>query len=198
MAPYRSYTESFNSRPHKEVDPARRQLMTATDLSIHDLTRRSTWAADITRHPYNLSIHDLTRRSTVLLACGAGKEPLSIHALTRRSTPGHRHTHLHANLSIHDLTRRSTQTRPITKPCSVFQFTTSQGGRPTSFLAFIARRSFNSRPHKEVDLLYCHVTSSSQHFQFTTSQGGRLSSQSFLRSASDFQFTTSQGGRRTP
>ena len=57
----------------------------------------------------------------------------------------------------------------------LFQFTTSQGGRPHPVLSC-----------KNMSI-----------FQFTTSQGGRLD---FLRGccavAHDFQFTTSQGGRR--
>ena len=38
-----SIPQSFNSRPHKEVDPPEYQLLgVENDLSIHDLTRRST------------------------------------------------------------------------------------------------------------------------------------------------------------
>ena len=34
--------ESFNSRPHKEVDVEGAKTSLGIDLSIHDLTRRST------------------------------------------------------------------------------------------------------------------------------------------------------------
>ena len=34
--------ESFNSRPHEEVDPAFMDTFSFRSLSIHDLTRRST------------------------------------------------------------------------------------------------------------------------------------------------------------
>ena len=78
----------------------------------------------------------------------------------------------------------------------LFQFTTSQGGRQ-AFLELIeslqglsihdlTRRStsvcihrgsrhytFNSRPHKEVDMQSTDTTVTLQPFQFTTSQGGR-------------------------
>ena len=77
---------SFNSRPHKEVDPGSTIGGVFVDLSIHDLTRRSTdtWLTfSAPRQSFNsrphkevdtgfpvpeygkvLSIHDLTRRST--------------------------------------------------------------------------------------------------------------------------------------
>ncbi len=59
-------------------------------------------------NPYNLSIHDLTRRSTsmsYLIRCHLG---LSIHDLTRRSTNTIFKKISYFGLSIHDLTRRST------------------------------------------------------------------------------------------
>ena len=83
-------SSSFNSRPHKEVDcfcyvPGRSvrdfqfttsqggrqekedyESMTA-QLSIHDLTRRSTLLLSYKNPPFHLSIHDLTRRSTKIL-----------------------------------------------------------------------------------------------------------------------------------
>ena len=78
----------FNSRPHKEVDPIPDGRYNQSDLSIHDLTRRSTRG-------------------------------------------GHK-----------DGEYRIT-----------FQFTTSQGGRPGILSSSIHQRTFNSRPHKEVDLV---------------------------------------------
>ena len=124
------------------------------NLSIHDLTRRSTIILkeqDIrgvifqfttsqggrpgrstgSETGRNLSIHDLTRRST-----GVGDQleildRLSIHDLTRRSTMFFSFSRIVNALSIHDLTRRSTR----------------QGSGETE-----KQNSFNSRPHKEVDL----------------------------------------------
>ena len=104
---------------------------------------------------------------------------------------------LNAYLSIHDLTRRSTP-ETLTSGCTlIFQFTTSQGGRPylpsvsiqPLYLSIhdLTRRStstivshlpqilpFNSRPHKEVDSGKTTFYSRYFVFQFTTSQGGRL------------------------
>ena len=55
--------ESFNSRPHKEVDAGSESGAFNLDLSIHDLTRRSTSGFMPENMRSNLSIHDLTRRS---------------------------------------------------------------------------------------------------------------------------------------
>ena len=169
---------------------------------------------------FNLSIHDLTRRSTGQPWVSNRDACLSIHDLTRRSTISERQPLLYVDLSIHDLTRRSTMnlfsiccgiisfnSRPHKEvdstlsqqsaPAQAFQFTTSQGGRHhllfsikiTANLSIhdltrrstglwgywlslwslsihdLTRRStcrecicscsafsFNSRPHKEVDL----------------------------------------------
>ena len=102
----------------------------AMDLSIHDLTRRSTVPAEMGVATDTLSIHDLTRRSTFLVGVFTGDWDLSIHDLTRRST------------------------------CSTAASET-------------VYYSFNSRPHKEVDLLSSLPQKQSSIFQFTTSQGGR-------------------------
>ncbi len=87
MVPQHVRFLSFNSRPHKEVDPGEKcDCQDRKALSIHDLTRRSTLddadAEGLTifqfttsqggRREYysseydriELSIHDLTRRST--------------------------------------------------------------------------------------------------------------------------------------
>ena len=79
-------SKSFNSRPHEEVDVCSKPFWVATVLSIHDLTRRSTYtiaspsvifsfqfttsrggrhnSSQLSISPRVLSIHDLTRRST--------------------------------------------------------------------------------------------------------------------------------------
>ena len=62
-------------------------------------------------------------------------------------------------LSTHDLTRRST--RGIITPINIviFQLTTSQGGRqPGNITAWRIAWTFNSRPHKEVDILSLTIT----------------------------------------
>ena len=99
---------SFNSRPHKEVDDLYlHKAQSLFDLSIHDLTRRSTFNYDVLCSRKILSIHDLTRRSTR-------------HRFLKN---------IHNSLSIHDLTRRSTYQRVLKHFPDAFQFTTSQGGR---------------------------------------------------------------------
>ena len=81
-------------------------------------------------------------------------------------------------------------------PVVFFQFTTSQGGRRQTSSSSCVLRSFNSRPHKEVDILSVSYFLLSIIFQFTTSQGGRLFFSSMSPTSPTFQFTTSQGGRR--
>ena len=78
---------------------------------------------------------------------------------------------------------------------SLFQFTTSQGGRLEGreqddnlfdlSIHDLTRRSTSMSGTLENPLL----------FQFTTSQGGRLSRQTSNLADAIFQFTTSQGGR---
>ena len=121
---------SFNSRPHKEVD----------------------WAAMYRGHaPWCLSIHDLTRRSTIrrLERSMAGAFQFTTSqggrhmADTTASCLGPFNSRPHKEvdldhvirrhvqfLSIHDLTRRSTSAATKASVGLSFQFTTSQGGRP--------------------------------------------------------------------
>ena len=96
-------TTSQGGRPYREAKEEG-----ISDLSTHDLTRRSTRKRLPRRLPSRLSTHDLTRRST------------------RRLSPDGRHH----GLSTHDLTRRSTTRQSISSALNVlFQLTTSQGGR---------------------------------------------------------------------
>ena len=99
---------SFNSRPHEEVDSLVAVEVDKDNLSIHDLTRRSTIpsnTAQIATQSFNSRPHEEVDR----------------------------HTHfafVFHFLSIHDLTRRSTLTViPSVIELTVFQFTTSRGGR---------------------------------------------------------------------
>ena len=99
--------ESFNSRPHKEVDCNNggdpECLITFNSRPHKEVDRRCCPLLNLSR----LSIHDLTRRSTTKICTYACICALSIHDLTRRSTP--------------DSTKIPTKLP--------FQFTTSQGGR---------------------------------------------------------------------
>ena len=141
-------------------------------LSIHDLTRRSTVQLIYSGNQKHLSIHDLTRRSTFAQMQEYNQGVLSIHDLTRRST----FTDMFAPPSYHAFNSRphkevdhfllcslrlqlSFNSRPHKEvdPSltgrqsmhSIFQFTTSQGGRRKQYRHSPA--PFNSRPHKEVD-----------------------------------------------
>ena len=122
-------------------------------LSIHDLTRRSTFLFHLNYSTF-LSFNSRPHKEVdVLVNDSGGKGFLSIHDLTRRSTKTRKSGYIAGMLSIHDLTRRSTSAANCAKS---------------------TLPSFNSRPHKEVDdtvpsLHLCFFT-----FQFTTSQGGRL------------------------
>ena len=168
------YNPSFNSRPHTEVDSSHQYSLYNCCLSIHDLTRRSTFIARVLPGIVFLSIHDLTRRSTLIRSVNhkisdfqfttshggrlsatsliCGRLDLSIHDLTRRSTSRKRDYKITSSLSIHDLTRRSTD--------------------PDAIL-ILSYSSFNSRPHTEVDLSFVSRNNCSKSFQFTTSHGGR-------------------------
>ena len=122
----------------------------------------------------SLSIHDLTRRSTLILfflrqisvfqftTSHGGRPALGIKSPSREAfqfTTSHggrprslRYIQPYTQLSIHDLTRRSTHT---TAP------------------AIALMRTFNSRPHTEVDTAPISLAVCSAVFQFTTSHGGR-------------------------
>ena len=100
---------SFNSRPHEEVDPAFDVAMVGNDgfqFTTSRGGRLSVTADDISIR--DLSIHDLTRRSTTQTVRSDAVRHLSIHDLTRRSTSRTARKGARENLSIHDLTRRST------------------------------------------------------------------------------------------
>ena len=143
---------------------------------------------------------------------------LSIHDITRRSNIlNNIHTTI-INLSIHDLTRRSTFNPFSFNIRIVFQFTTSQGGRPSSSICPMNPTTFNSRPHKEVDdfrrierLHRLSPFNSRPHKEVDSSgEAGEKVGKPFNSRphkevdrnpgcrdchAGCFQFTTSQGGR---
>ena len=167
-------SDTFNSRPHKEVDC--RRVNTSGCSFIFQFTtsqggRHGRKVGDSIGQ--TLSIHDLTRRSTAFLS------------------PFYKNMHL----SIHDLTRRSTKTTWLPFVTSTFQFTTSQGGRLenddiTSCVYLLSIHDLTRRSTRyRFCQIYLHI------FQFTTSQGGRRLLLSHRCHSMSFQFTTSQGGR---
>ena len=121
----------FNSRPLKEVD----WCLTYTIISCWNFQFTTSQGGRLAGRDgiemwCDLSIHDLSRRSTFPRVVVPGIQNLSIHDLSRRSTMRHICYVEPACLSIHDLSRRSTDAPFIvTGFVSVFQFTTSQGGR---------------------------------------------------------------------
>ena len=187
----------FNSRPHKEVDDTK-QLCSENicDLSIHDLTRRSTTNTHRNRKvvcPFNSRPH-----KEVDFVATPRFDIVSVFQFTT-SQGGRRHLRAkkltEETLSIHDLTRRSTLPFGMTLgeylfqfttsqggrlhkgervlTADDFQFTTSQGGRPGNETPPYYDETFNSRPHKEVDVREDLDMLLEEDFQFTTSQGGR-------------------------
>ena len=187
----------FNSRPHKEVDWAKKGFDPNGNLSIHDLTRRSTscvYHAVTGGFPFNSRPHKEVDISDVVNKIIATTFQFTTsqggrHALnglfllddTFQFTTSQGGRRLFATffdaafpLSIHDLTRRSTQLR------SMFRGVTSPfNSRPHKEVDRVNRlpirlaRPFNSRPHKEVDSTGMSPCRYILTFQFTTSQGGR-------------------------
>ena len=187
----------FNSRPHKEVDhlckiPCFQHLLfqlttsqggrrkdefnrwIATDISTHDLTRRSTVIAQDVEIIviFQLTTSQGGRRMSAIMylrpkqfqltTSQGGRRKLCLHTgayfyisthdLTRRSTIYSVCETYFEIISTHDLTRRSTRHR--SRLCKQFVY-------------------FNSRPHKEVDSVAPDYNLSCELFQLTTSQGGR-------------------------
>ncbi len=104
-----SSNDCFNSRPHEEVDREICAVLDTTDVSTHDLTKRSTGSfgdSDVAivvfqlttsrrgRHRanaktsvfVNVSTHDLTKRSTTKDLIDLITDQVSTHDLTKRST----------------------------------------------------------------------------------------------------------------
>ena len=165
--------EAFNSRPHKEVDAAKKGEQAMSYLSTHDLTRRSTpWSLYIFhRSPsFNSRPH---KEVDCLSRYFQAFYFLSTHDLTRRSTCPVNAVRSRILLSTHDLTRRSTINDVSEAGMKVFQLTTSQGGRHVDYICRNRCQAFNSRPHKEVDFAFFPEFPPAFDFQLTTSQGGR-------------------------
>ena len=130
-------SDSFNSRPHEEVDIA--QNISPLEYLVFQFTTSRRGRPNllcVARLTLILSIHDLTKRSTLPGTIVSLRPYLSIHDLTKRSTAPVRTLRASAALSIHDLTKRSTN------------LTASRTSRSSPF---------NSRPHEEVDVssMFC-------------------------------------------
>ena len=147
------FATTFNSRPHKEVD----------DYTVLDSRARAAFNSrphkevDTTRGTW------LSLEQAFQLTTSQGGRPVSGRV---PDVPHH--------LSTHDLTRRSTF--PFLRLCSTYALSTHDLTRRSTPSA-IQRRSrafsFNSRPHKEVDVTIVSTVWETINFQLTTSQGGR-------------------------
>ncbi len=100
-----------------------------------------------------LSTHDLTQRSTMPDPQHPNKNVFQLTTSRRGRRDTETPVIYTEDLSTHDLTQRSTEYPSRTKPgTSHFQLTTSRRGRRfRSTSKDCEKRSFNSRPHAEVD-----------------------------------------------
>ncbi len=144
---------SFNSRPHKEVDLHRGGSAKRPESFNSRPHKEVDWPAlpDAfqSNHTFNSRPHKEVDQSHKK---GNSQDGLSIHDLTRRSTGC---SNYFVVIQIFQFTT-SQGGRPSTSLPhllhSIFQFTTSQGGRRFRRIERLHRLSpFNSRPHKEVD-----------------------------------------------
>ena len=120
----------FNSRPHKEVDTKHeRRVLQVWYFNSRPHKEVDSISPNRTEKTVRISTHDLTRRST---SCCIPSITVLI-------------------ISTHDLTRRSTTVFADPPNCTLFQLTTSQGGRLLPYRLNPTALHFNSRPHKEVD-----------------------------------------------
>ena len=145
--------QSFNSRPHEEVDPKPLIAYNIIVLSTHDLTKRSTTQGF--RAARYVGVFQLTtsRRGRPDQGYDSFRIiRLSTHDLTKRSTIVDDRFFQSASLSTHDLTKRSTA-----------------AGHPPGRLV----SPFNSRPHEEVDKANRRSYEKNRDFQLTTSRRGR-------------------------
>ena len=149
----RSPITSFNSRPHKEVDDVFPVFLDCLNLSTHDLTRRSTFTS--------IRIYGILRNFQLTTSQGGRPSmsfvlpSVSIFQLTTsqggRPARVYRITN-YVYLSTHDLTRRSTRQLPFhtgMQDLSTHDLTRRSTGN--ELWLYLGCDSFNSRPHKEVD-----------------------------------------------
>ncbi len=165
---------SFNSRPHKEVDTEQLCPDNICNLSIHDLTRRSTRAPVHLplRLPFQFTTSQGGRPGRVEEVSGEmifqfttsqggrlyrGISDQQTYAFQFTTSQGGRppafiQSPAQWHLSIHDLTRRSTKS--VNVVVYIINLSIHDLTRRSTVAAQIpiTRTSpFNSRPHKEVD-----------------------------------------------
>ena len=142
----------FNSRPHKEVDdPVRHVQEQECNISIHDLTRRSTTAIIPNSNPqiFQFTTSQGGRRTQPV-------PPVVYLSFQFTTSQGGRLASANAPIPCVVFQFTTSQGGRLTRHRIIavlmsFQFTTSQGGRPPRVVISGIQYNFNSRPHKEVD-----------------------------------------------
>ena len=188
----------FNSRPHEEVDPWYLFHCFAQVISTHDLTKRSTriafsflpFASDFNSRPHEEV--DPFRPFICLRNCHFNSRPheevdglwliywlfwLIFQLTTSRRGRLRKWSILQCPGKFQLTTSRRGRLyqQSSVKARKSFQLTTSRRGRRPSDSLYATSRDFNSRPHEEVDSIFCHVIFLQIKFQLTTSRRGRRS-----------------------
>ncbi len=142
---------AFNSRPHAEVDNARKAIFDAWNLSTHDLTQRSTFRPAVMPE----------------LMITFNSRP---HAEVDLDTVGR---NAFNDLSTHDLTQRSTKQVEGFVRIGYFQLTTSRRGRQHQDLPFPPHLTFQLTTSRRGRPAAGSMVSNMSSFQLTTSRRGR-------------------------
>ena len=143
---------SFNSRPHKEVDADATLLLPAVKaFNSRPHKEVDSFLSSSAFSDSKLSIHDLTRRATIVAGMFAVKKGFQF-----TTSQGGRLQCATACTSATAFQFTTSQGGRLAFDSSLsvmfdFQFTTSQGGRLRCHQRQHTGKSFNSRPHKEVD-----------------------------------------------
>ena len=147
-----SFLSSFNSRPHKEVDRSscasktgQRPFNSRPHKEV-DNGKPGTYSG---RNPFNSRPHKEVDQ--LIIVSQILQQPFN-------SRP-HKEVDLRLTKFSNECSIFQFTTSQGGRPCynsycllvTFFQFTTSQGGRPGEILSAFSKYSFNSRPHKEVD-----------------------------------------------
>ena len=132
---------------------------------------------------FDISIHDLTRRSTTWRKIPKNQRSY-FNSRPHKEVDNTNHVEEEIDRLFQFTTSQGGRLylKMFCEEQKIFQFTTSQGGRLIVILNYAVIKHFNSRPHKEVDAAGTALAGITLAFQFTTSQGGRqIQWHSFLR-----------------
>ena len=187
----------FNSRPHAEVDLGC-YVFCDSDVSFNSRPHAEVdYYPASAFHTFVLSTHDLTQRSTPdacisLLIC-VFQLTTSRRGRLYQATV----TVFNFYLSTHDLTQRSTYCDAVHSCIRTFNSRPHAEVDSLNLQNMQHHLSFNSRPHAEVDGRIYVPPALFLYFQLTTSRRGRPAS--FIEAIKKyaFQLTTSRRGRPT-